>query len=222
MSTDDAIEPTAPNETHWQVSYDDVHPIRIRDPVAEALCVLEPGDPFVVTYTDAVTVAGHSCPTAAGAYRLTQLGLNALYPDVNPVRGDIEVLAGGPRDDSTYGVMSRIVSAITGAAEEDGFSGLAGGLGDRRNHLHFADLDTIEPTFYFRRRDTDDTVAVQYHVGEVPDAGPPIRHLPAIVDGDATAEQRAAFADAWHGRVESVLTHDALFTVDDANWPIDR
>ena len=52
----------------------DAEPIRIRDPVAEALGVLEDGDPFVITYEDVVKAAGHSCPTASGAFRIAQLG----------------------------------------------------------------------------------------------------------------------------------------------------
>lgn len=223
-----ADQRTEHRQTAWQVSYDDVTLIRIRDPVAEALCVLDPGEPFVIGYEDAVMAAGHSCPTAAGAYRITQLGLEALYPDATdtgdgdpqalPVRGDIEVLAGGPKSDSTYGVMSRIVSYVTGAAEEDGFAGLAGGHGNRKDHLHFGDLDTVDPTFRFHRRDTGDTVEVRYHVGDVPGAGPATQHLPKLIDGTATPEQREAFASAWHARVETVLTEDGLFTVRSVDW----
>jgi hypothetical protein len=209
-----STEPTHTG-TDWQVDYD-VDPIEIRDPVAEALGVLDPGDPFVVTYTDAVKEAGHSCPTASGAYRIAQIGLDALYPDADPVRSEIEVQAAGPRDDTTYGVMSRIVSYVTGAAEETGFSGLAGGYGGRRDLLVFDAFDpaTPDPTFRFRRTDTDETVQVTYHVGDVPDGGPEIGTLQQILDGSASDQQRAAFAEAWHRRVQVVLDDDSLFTVE--------
>ncbi|PGF14134.1 hypothetical protein CP556_24180 [Natrinema sp. CBA1119] len=201
--------------TNWQVDYD-VDPIEIRDPVAEALGVLEPGDPFVITYRDAVKEAGHSCPTASGAYRIVQLGLDALYPDGYPVRSEIEVQAAGPQDDAAYGVMSRIISYVTGATDDDGFSGLAGGYGGRRNLLRFDvfDPDTAEPTFRFRRADTDETIEVTYHVSDVPDGGPAIGNLQRILDGSASEEQREAFADAWHRRVQVVLSDDSLFTVE--------
>ncbi|WP_435119941.1 hypothetical protein [Halolamina sp. C58] len=201
--------------TDWQVAYD-VDPVEIRDPVAEALGVLEPGEPFVITYTDAVKEAGHSCPTASGAYRIAQLGLDALYPDGYPVRSEFEVQAAGPQDDAAYGVMSRIVSYVTGATEDDGFSGLAGGYGGRRGLLRFDVFDpaTAEPTFRFRRTDTDETVEVIYHVGDVPDGGPAIGNLQLILDESASDQQREAFADAWHGRVQIVLSDDSLFTVD--------
>jgi hypothetical protein len=201
--------------TNWQVDYD-IDPIEIRDPVAEALGVIESGDPFVITYTDAVKEAGHSCPTASGAYRIVQLGLDALYPDDYPVRSEIEVQAAGPRDDAAYGVMSRIISYVTGATDDDGFSGLAGGYGGRRDLLRFDvfDPDTAEPTFRFRRTHTDETVEVTYHVSDVPDGGPAIGNLQGILDGSASDQQREAFADAWHRRVQVVLSDDSLFTVE--------
>lgn len=208
----------ATDETNWQVEYHDAEPIRIRDPVAEALGVLERGDPFVINYRDVVTEAGHSCPTAAGAYRIAQLGLDALYPDELPVRSHIEVVAGGAKTDMTYGVMSRIVSFITGAAEADGFGGLAGGHGGRQHLLRFDDLEGAGDgvTFRFERTDTADAVEVTYHVADVPDAGAATRYLPKLVAGTATDEEREAFAAAWHDRVRTVLTDDDLFTVESA------
>lgn len=208
--------PTDTNRTdsNWAVEYD-VEPIRIRDPVAEALVVLEPGEPFVVTYEDVVKAAGHSCPTASGAYRIVQLGLKALYPDELPVRSEVEVLAPGPRDDATYGVMGRLISYVTGATQEDGFGGLAGGYGDRQNMLTFDafDPDSADPTFRFRRTDADETVEVTYHVGDVPDGGPALGDLQQIIDGTASEENRELFAEVWHGRVQAVLSDNYLFTV---------
>lgn len=203
-----------PDRTNWRIDYENAAPIRIRDPVAEALTVLEPGEPFVITYADVVKAAGHSCPTASGAYRIAQLGLDALYPDDTPVRGEIEVTAGGPKDDPTYGVMSRIVSYVTGAAEEDGFGGLAGGYGDRQNALYFDAFESDGPAFAFTRIDTDNSVRVTYHVADVPSAGHATQALQKLIDGTATPAERDAFGEAWHGRIERVLTDDELFTVD--------
>lgn len=217
MSENTTLTDTNRTEENWAVEYD-VEPIRVRDPVAEALGVLKPGAPFVITYRDAVKEAGHSCPTASGAYRIAQLGLDALYPDSDPVRSEIEVQAAGPRDDATYGVMSRIVSHVTGATEDDGFGGLAGGYGGRRDLLRFDafDPDTPDPTFRFRRTDTDATIEVTYHVSDLPDGGPAIGNLQQILDGSASDQQREAFADAWHRRVQVVLSDDSLFTVESA------
>ena len=204
---------THTDRTNWHVAYENVEPIHIRDPVAEALTVLEPGEPFVIDYADVVKAAGHSCPTASGAYRIVALGLDALYPDEHPIRGDINAVAGGPKTDPTYGVMSRIVSYVTGAAEDDGFGGLTGGYGGRQNLLRFGDIERDGPTFGFERIDTGESVHVTYHVADVPDAGPGVEFLQNLTDGTATVEEREAFSDAWHGRVSTVLTDDDLFTV---------
>jgi hypothetical protein len=213
----ETTNPTDTNrpEEHWAVDYD-FEPIRIRDPVAEALAVLEPGEPFDVTYKDVVKAAGHSCPTASGAYRIAQVGLDALYPDSHPVRSEIKVLAAGPRDDATYGVMSRLISYVTGAAQEDGFSGLAGGHGARQNLLTFDafESDSAAPTFRFSRTDTGATVKVTYQISDVPDGGPALGTLQQIIDGTASEEDRELFAEAWHGRVQKILSDDSLFTVE--------
>ena len=208
--------PTETNrvEENWAVEYE-VEPIRIRDPVAEALAVLEPGEPFVITYEDVIKAAGHSCPTASGAFRIAQLGLDALYPDDLPVRSESEVLVPEPRDDATYGVMGRLISYVTGAAQEDGFGGLAGGHGDRRNLLTYNSFETHNtiPTFRFRRTDSDETVEVAYHVSDVPEGGPALNNLQFIIEGTANEGDRRAFAEAWRGRVQKVLSDDSLFTV---------
>jgi formylmethanofuran dehydrogenase subunit E len=207
------------DQTNWRVDYENAEPIRIRDPVAEALTVLEPNEPFVITYKDVVKAAGHSCPTASGAYRIAQLGLDALYPDGTPVRGEIEVTAGGPKDDPSYGVMSRIISYVTGAAEEDGFGGLAGGYGGRQDSLHFEDFESDDPAFGFTRTDTGESVRVTYHVADVPAAGPATQALQKLIDGTATPEERDAFSEAWHDRIERILTDDELFMVDRSASP---
>ncbi|MFB6086166.1 MAG: hypothetical protein ABEJ84_05090 [Halodesulfurarchaeum sp.] len=208
--------PTDTNRKESNVAVDyDVEPIRIRDPVAEALAVLEPGEPFVLTYEDLVKAAGHSCPTASGAYRIAQLSLDALYPEDLPVRGDVEVRAPEPREDATYGVMGRLISYVTGAAQEDGFGGLGNGHGDRRNLLVYDafEPDSAAPTFRFHRTDTDDTVEVTYDVGAVPDGGPALGTLPRMIEGTASEEERRVFAEAWHGRVQTVLSDASLFSV---------
>ncbi len=218
MTTNSTPTITNHTGTDWAIDYD-VEPIRIRDPVAEALGVLNLGNPFVITYMDVVKAAGHSCPTASGAYRITQHGLRALYPTKLPVRSDIKVQAAGPRDDAMYSVMSRIISFITGASEDDGFGGLAGGYGGRRNLLKFDafDPDTADPTFRFRRTDSEEVVQVAYHVSQIPDIGPAIGHLRQVLEGTASEQQREAFNDAWHHRVQIVLSDDSLFTVADTD-----
>lgn len=205
---------TGEDSTIREVSYNEAEPVRIRDPVAEALAVLEPGEPFVFTYDDVVKQAGHSCPTAAGSFRVVQIGLDELYTDEHPVRGGIAVRVAGEKDDAAYGVISRIISYITGAAEEDGFGGLAGGYGARKNLISFNAVDEGDgPTFVFERTDTGDAVKVVYHVSEVPDAGSGTENLGNLIDGTATDEERERFRRDWHDRVRTVLSDDSLFSV---------
>ncbi|MFC4541525.1 formylmethanofuran dehydrogenase subunit E family protein [Halosolutus amylolyticus] len=212
--TDTTTDPDR-TSTNWKVDYEDVEPIRLRDPAAEALAVVDPDDPIVVTYEDVVKAAGHSCPTAAGAYRIAQAGLDALYPgDELPVRGNVAVLAGGPRDDPAYGVTSRLVSYVTGAAGEDGFAGLAGGHGGRKDLLRFGAIGVDGIAFEFTRTDTDETVRITYDTSKIPDAGPATRHLPALIEGDATDAEREEFTAAWHDRVDAILRGDRYVTVD--------
>lgn len=210
---------TATDRTNWIIDFD-VDPIRLRDPAAEALAVLEPGEPIVVTYEDIVKAAGHSCPTTAGAYRIAQAGLDALYPgDELPVRGEVDVLVGGPRDDPAYGVTARLLSYVTGAAGEDGFAGLAGGHGGRRDLLRYGAIGTDGLAFEFTRTDTDETVRVIYHVEDIPAGGPATGNLPKLINGTASDAEREAFAADWHGRVQAILEGERYVTVDSRTSP---
>jgi hypothetical protein len=60
------------------------------------------GSPFVFNYTDAVKLAGHSCPAVSGAFKLTQKALKALYGEETPVRGGVRVLIKGGPEHNAY------------------------------------------------------------------------------------------------------------------------
>lgn len=78
----------------WKYSfYDDVEPIKLREPLAEFLGAIEAGEEFIFIYADAVKLAGHSCPDVSGAYKITQKALEALYANDTPVRGEIRALS---------------------------------------------------------------------------------------------------------------------------------
>ena len=64
--------------------------LRVCDPLAAFLGAAQDGI-LEYHYADAVRLAGHSCPTVAGAYLLTRRGLLALYGDTLPERGGIAV-----------------------------------------------------------------------------------------------------------------------------------
>jgi hypothetical protein len=80
-------------------------------------------------YADAVKLAGHSCPTVAGAYLMVRKGLSWLYADELPERGGIEVHMRDGREQGTTGVIATVAQLLTGAASETGFGGI--GVGGR-------------------------------------------------------------------------------------------
>lgn len=204
---------TTRSSTAWRIDYDDPGPIRIRDPVAEALGVLEPGDPIVIDYRSLLTHTGHSCPAAAGAYRISLLGLDALYEDTFPKRGEVAVTAAGAPDQHPYGVISEAISHVTGAADDRGFPGLGDGFGDRRHRLTFDGFEAAGIGFEFADADTGEAVRVTYHLDEVP-RPEELGLLPEVLDGSADAAAMEAFRTAWHDRVRRVLHEEEFFTVE--------
>ena len=96
--------------------------ITLRDPLAELLGAAE-GGLIAYSYADAVKLAGHSCPTVAGAWLMTVRALPALYGHEVPVRGEVQVAVGEPADSGFAGVMAAVAGLLTGAAGEGGFKG---------------------------------------------------------------------------------------------------
>ena len=70
--------------------FDTVPAIVVADPLADALGAVE-GGLIEYRYVDAVKLAGHSCPTVAGAWLMTRAALARLYPGETPRRGEIRV-----------------------------------------------------------------------------------------------------------------------------------
>ncbi|MGB9194890.1 MAG: hypothetical protein WCB88_13250, partial [Azonexus sp.] len=74
--------------------------VTLRDPLAELLGAAE-GGLIEYRFADAVKLAGHSCPTVAGAWLMTVRALRALYGAGIPLRGNIKVAL---RDELESGV----------------------------------------------------------------------------------------------------------------------
>ncbi len=206
-------------QTRWkQPFYDDVEPIKLREPLAEFLGAVNEGEEFIFTYADAVKLAGHSCPAVSGAYKITQKALKTLYDNETPVRGEIGVKVLGSVDNGANGPISQVISLITGAAPETGF----GGLGDkfvRKNGLIFDEREEEPNTFVFTRIDNNKSVKVIYHPERVPvDEGMHALFRKCIV-GTATKKQQEEFKRMWQERVRMVLFEEVrnLFTVEELN-----
>lgn len=166
-------------------------------------------------YEDAVRLAGHSCPTVAGAWLMTVSALKALYPDTHPERGDIQVEFGDAADSGVTGVMANVTSLVTGATTDTGFHGLAG-QHDRRNLLSFnAD---IAGEVAFTRKDTGASVAVSYSARGVPPSPSTMPLLQRILAGQASREEKQAFTAAWQDRVHRILQSADLPGLITLNW----
>ena len=154
-------------------------------------------------YVDAVRLAGHSCPTVAGAFLIGRAALAALYPEGPAERGAISVRMPAPEDEGTTGVMAQVLTLLTGAAADNGFHGIQGRF-RRKGLLSFADSREGE-AIIFKRLDTGAAVAVELDVSLVP--GDPAQggRLMAILQDRADALQREAFANAWQARVRRLL-----------------
>ena len=185
--------------------FDEVKSITLRDPLAQVLGAASDGL-LHYAYLDAVKLAGHSCPTVAGAYLMTLKALEALYPESVPERGNVRVEFGAVQDEGVTGVIANVASLITGASGEGGFKGL-GGKFSRRNLLLFGIGSGIEARF--TRMDTGAAVTVAYH----PEVVPPPPELPALMQkllaNEASADERTQFGKLWQMRVKRILIDHA-------------
>ena len=177
----------------------------LRDPLAAFLGASESGL-ITYRYLDAVKLAGHSCPTVAGAYLMVCCGLKALYGGDIPERGGIEVLMRDGRDEGTTGVIANVAMLLTGAAPETGFAGVGPmRLFGRRDLLAFGSGDE-RGEMLLRRRDTGAAVAVSYNPSIAPWPAEMQTLMPLAVSGRADDAQLKRFGEIWQERVEAVLT----------------
>lgn len=181
--------------------YRQIAPITLYDPLAELLG--SPSDGVIrYEFADAVKLAGHACPTVAGAWLATARGLRALYGDEMPMRGNVAVALHEGLEDGVAGVIASIATLLTGAAGPGGFKGLGGRFG-RRQLLSFG-ADGVAG-IRLTRRDTGrsaDCIVQLQRVGGDPRMG---ELLPAVIQGLATPEQAKLFAELWQDRLRRIL-----------------
>lgn len=154
-------------------------------------------------YLDAVRLAGHSCPTVAGAFLIGRAALAALYPDGPAERGNIAVHMPASEDEGVTGVMAQVLTLLTGAAAGNGFQGMRGCY-RRKGLLSFAEQREGE-AIIFKRLDNSASVAVTLDVSLIPADPAQGERLMAILQDCADASQQIAFADAWQDRVRCLL-----------------
>ena len=186
--------------------YDQAPVITLHDPLAELLGAADDGL-IDYHYIDAVRLAGHSCPTVAGAWLMARAALLALYPDGPAERGGITVQMAGAEEEGVNGVITQVFTLITGAAAANGFHGI-GGRFARHSLLRFsAPIDGAAVQVH--RSDTGEGVSVAMNMSKVPAPGNLLPLLGAALNPEATAPQRTAFGLAWQDRVKRLLLEHA-------------
>jgi len=179
--------------------------ITVVDPLAEALGAAVDGV-FEYRYIDAVKLAGHSCPTVAGAWLMTRAALAHLYRDALPRRGELQVDLRQRHDEGVAGVVASIAQLVTGAAGEGGFKGLAGRFG-RQGLLRFG--VAMPGDIRFTRLDSGASVVLAHRMQAVPRPERLAETMQAAFGPEADAAARQAFAQAWQGWVRSILVDHA-------------
>lgn len=188
----------------------DVRPIVLREPLAEALGAVSSGREIAYSFTDLVKLAGHACPTMAGAYLAVQSALLALYGEETAVRGNIAITVFGEPEEGTFGVMAGAFTLLTGAAPATGFKGL-GPLFKRKDLLRFSAErpDPRSACFEFRRVDTGQTVLVRFTPRLIPFPQEKARRMGELMEKvvweAARPEERREFQDLWMEKVRTML-----------------
>ena len=190
---------------HYPAFFNEVRRITLTDPLAAFLGAAE-GGLIEYTYHDAVKLAGHSCPTVAGAYLATVKALERLYAGTIPERGAIKVSFREHITSGVTGVMANVATLITGATQDNGFKGIAGKF-DRRNLLFFN--AAIGGEMRFERADNKAAVIAAYHPEIVPHLPAMKALMPLVLAGAADDEEKKEFGRLWQDRVKRILIDHA-------------
>lgn len=185
--------------------FDAVPAILVADPLAETLGAAD-GGLIEYRYLDAVKLAGHSCPTVAGAWLMTRAALARLYPGETPRRGEIGVELRQGVDEGVAGVIASVAGLVTGAAGEGGFKGLAGRFA-RQGLLRFG--VPMRGEIRFTRLDNGRSIELSHRPQVVPRPAGLSEQLRDALAPEACAAAQRVFADAWQGWVQAILTEHA-------------
>ena len=186
--------------------YDEIEKIKVKDPLSNALGAFENGE-YEFSYVDVVKSAGHSCPTVAGAYLITLEALKHLYPDSIAIRGNIKVEFEEALEDGVAGVISNVVSQITGATDKSGFKGLSGKFA-RHSLMHFN--SDINASARFTRIDNLTSVDVTYNPSNVM-PNPDMQILmKKMATGDASSDELKEFGLLWQDRVKRIFENKEI------------
>ena len=188
--------------------FDSVESIKVVDPLSNILGAFENGV-YEITFLEVVKAAGHSCPTVAGAYITTLMGLKALYPDSPAVRGEIKVAFKESLEEGVAGVIGNVISQITGATDKSGFKGL-GGKFARHSLMNFD--AKISSSVKFTRVDNGKSVDVYYDPSSIGGSPKMQQLMQKMMGGMATPAEIKEFGALWQDRVKRIFENISSVT----------
>ncbi len=183
--------------------FNNIETITLQDPLSNFLGSLDQGI-VEFNYLDVVKSAGHSCPTVAGAYIMSLIGLKELYQDELPLRGGVKISFKENSNEGVAGVIANVVTQITGATETFGFKGLNGNFA-RNNLMSFN--DDINSSIKLTRLDNNQTVELIYNPNVCPPSPKQNELMGKIMQQIATNEEKKEFGVLWQQRVEDIFNN---------------
>lgn len=194
----------------YPLFFNNIESIKLIDPLAQFLGAIEDGI-IEFSYLDIVKSAGHSCPTVAGAYLMALYGLKELFKDQLPIRGEIMVSFKEKSDEGVAGVISNVISQITGATQNSGFKGINGKFA-RDKLIRFE--EPIDSDIKLTRTDTDKSVEVFYDPSVIPPDPRQKELMEKISNVIATEDEHKLFQTLWQKRVEDIFNNiDKVITI---------
>ncbi len=187
--------------------FDKVQPIQLQDPLSNFLGAFEDGL-MEINYLECVKLAGHSCPTVAGAYLMALKGLEALYGDQLPQRGSIHVSMREGEAEGVTGVICNVISFIAGANGASGFKGIGGNFS--RDNLVSYNVP-MDGEVKLTRLDTDEGVILSYDPSMVPADAMMQPLMGKSLQGLASEGEKKQFGKLWQERVEKILLSQNLW-----------
>ena len=192
---------------HYPLFFEKVKPIQLQDPLSNFLGAFEEGK-LEISYLECVKLAGHSCPTVAGAYLMALKGLEALYKTDLPQRGFIKVSMRDSENEGVTGVICNVISFIAGANGAGGFKGLNGKFA--RNNLVSYNVP-MDGEVTLTRTDTNQSVTLSYNPSMI-GADPKMQPLMGkAMQGLASDDEKKEFGKLWQARVEKILLSTDLW-----------
>jgi len=180
--------------------FNEIETIQLKDSLSTFLGAFEDGV-IEFGFLDVVKSAGHSCPTVLGAYLMAKEGLKELYKDELPKRGEIIVEFKENENEGVAGVISSVITQITGATVNLGFKGLAGQF-NRKNLMYFD--SKITSNVRFTRKDNNKSVEVIYDASSIPIDSRISLLMQRCIQNRASKEEIKEFGILWQDRVRNI------------------